>query len=58
MQSIDMLLILDRVEFVASCKERHLIHVLQMFIMIELEFAKLAEFFLGAFDLLLQLFEA
>lgn len=58
MKLVNMFLGLSRVKFVSSCHERLLIDLMKVFILIELELAKLAKFFFGAFNLLLELFDA
>jgi hypothetical protein len=58
MQLVYVLVVLDCVELVAGSQEGHLIDVMEVLILVELELAELTEFFFGAFDLLLELFKA
>ena len=58
MQLVNVLVALDCVELVASRQDGHLIGIMQMLILVKLKLAELVEFLFGAFDLLLELFEA
>lgn len=58
MKLVNVFLGLGRVKLVSGGYEWLLIDVMKVFILIELELAKLAKFFFGSFNLFLELFDA